>query len=149
MFLDEGEAYKGLNEEIYEMQRECIDEHQAAYKEIEAWLIKFDKVIAQEGLAAELIGSFATGLWIKNCNIDLLLVRKDPYDTGSVSKDVVERVYDSVKKAGIVKGCAFHNRSGRPLIKLEVEGKGGNRVIHITMMDRGNNSGRAISCFIL
>jgi DNA polymerase sigma len=36
-----------------------------------------------------------------------------------------------------------------PMIKLEIEGRTCNRVVHVTMLDRSNNSGRAISCFIL
>lgn len=68
------------------MQHECEEDYETAYKELEAWLVKFDKIIAQEGLAAEIIGSFATGLWIKHCNIDLLLVRKDPYEVGGSPK---------------------------------------------------------------
>ena len=27
LFLDEGEAYKGLTEEVYEMERECVEEY--------------------------------------------------------------------------------------------------------------------------
>lgn len=35
------------------------------------------------------------------------------------------------------------------MLRLEVEGRGCSRVVHVTLLDRGNNSGRAISCFIL
>lgn len=70
-----------------------MEEHQLAYKEMEVWLAKFEKIIGPEGLAVEIIGSFATGLWIKQCNIDLLLVRKDPYEAAGPAKEVLERIY--------------------------------------------------------
>lgn len=34
------------------------------------------------------------------------------------------------------------------MMRLEIEGRSGNRVLHVTLLDRGHNSGRAISCFI-
>jgi DNA polymerase sigma len=38
-----------------------------------------------EGLIVEVYGSFATGLWVRQSNIDLQLIRRDPYDVHPLS----------------------------------------------------------------
>lgn len=69
-------------------EKECIEDYQLAYSEIEGWMAKLHKMLDQEGLAAEFIGSFSTGLWIKHSNIDIIVYKKDPYES-SYPKEII------------------------------------------------------------
>ena len=55
-------------------------------REVNPFLIRLEKVVEREGYALEVIGSFATGLWIRQSNIDIQLVRKDMEYMGGVKE---------------------------------------------------------------
>lgn len=48
---------------------------------MKGFLSKLDKLCQPEGLNVEIIGSFATGLWIRQSNIDIQLTRLGPFES--------------------------------------------------------------------
>jgi predicted nucleotidyltransferase len=68
----------------------------------------------------EVYGSFATGLWVESSNVNLLIVRRDfPYDFNAVSpKELLEKIFDSLKKANICREISFTRNVRMPSIAV-------------------------------
>ena len=54
---------------------------------------KLSNIAQNENYNVELCGSFSTGLWLKNCDIDILLIPKDQY-IGEQQPNYVENILD-------------------------------------------------------
>jgi DNA polymerase sigma len=65
-------------------------------------------IAQKEGLSVEVYGSFATGLWVKQSNIDIQLITMD-----NPPKDILDQVAESLKKHSICKSIAVISRSGQ------------------------------------
>ena len=60
-------------------------EYEIAKRDLAIWMNRFEKIIFPRGLKAEYYGSFATGLWTKNSNIDIMVIPDSPQVTISLS----------------------------------------------------------------
>jgi predicted nucleotidyltransferase len=91
-----------------EFERECRKEYEWAQKDISPFMAVLGSIAQKEGLSVEFYGSFATGLWVKQSNIDIQLVSMD-----SLHEDTLDRVAESLKKHSICKSPPVFSRSGR------------------------------------
>ena len=55
-------------------------------RELNDLINRLGQLAEKEGYYLEVIGSFATGLWVKQSNIDLQLSKPDHYDNSLTSK---------------------------------------------------------------
>ena len=97
-------------------------------------------------------GSFATGLWLKHCDIDYLLVPQNVkiYDVSSgMIEDYLDRILVILKKSGMCRNATINKKIRVPMIRAEIsiESSQKTRKIDITIMDR-NHNGRAITHYI-
>lgn len=105
-------------------------------------------MVQNDGFGVEIYGSFATGLWVRHSNIDIQLTRKDIYDSSLSFKDILEKVYEQLKRnPGGSRNHNMFNRNGRiSMIRLEI-GDSRPRNLHITVADR-NQTGKAAVKYI-
>jgi hypothetical protein len=62
----------------------------------------------------EAYGSFATGLWVKQSNIDLQLVKRDMSVMHPLPpKELLEKIYDTIKKQSYFKSINLFNKTSR------------------------------------
>lgn len=147
MFLEEGEAHQGLSEQIIAFEKECLQDYDHAKHEIDILMPKLEKVLAREDLTLKLYGSFATGLWIKQSNVDLLLIR-DEYEPTTSSTEVLKRVVELLRKSGHFKSVSLSSRNVRiPMVRADLADSRHIRALHLTMMDPSNN-GKAVANFV-
>lgn len=57
----------------------CDETYHNTQKEFERFYHKLCEIAYKENFNVQLCGSFSTGLWIKNCDIDILLVPQDQF----------------------------------------------------------------------
>jgi hypothetical protein len=85
-FLSESLVLAGLTEDIRAFEKDCLLEYELARKEVDLWMGKVNKILSADGFMLEEYGSFATGLWVKQSNVDLFIVRRDyPYDFNGIN----------------------------------------------------------------
>lgn len=107
--------------------------------------------MVEEKLEVEQYGSFATGLWLKNCDIDLLLIPPmDIYEiTNQMIEDYLDKVHTLLKKSNICRNILINKKVRVPMIRAEIpiENSNKTRKIDMTIIDR-NHNGRSIAHFV-
>ncbi len=148
-FLAESLVLPALTEDIRAFEKDCLLEYELARKEIDCWMGKVNKMLSPDGFVLEEYGSFATGLWVKQSNVDLFIVRRDyPYDFGGLNlKDFQEKFTESLKKAGICRSVSITRNARVPSMRVEVGEVGRVKLVQLTLLDRTHNE-RAITRFI-
>lgn len=112
------------------------------------FLSRLEKICNANGMGMEVFGSFATGLWVRQSNVDIQLTRLDIYDQNLSSKGMLENVYDHLKHVQGHRSLTIFNKIGRVgLVRVEIGDGVRSRSIHITVADR-NQSNTAVVNFI-
>lgn len=151
IFVSENDIIDSLSEEIKDFEEECAKEYAQTLNDTSSFMDRLRKLVAEESLTVEQYGSFATGLWLKHCDIDLLLVPKeDPYEvSNTLVDDYLDRVYLLLKRSSLCKNVQINKKVRVPMIRAEigVDNSSKTRKVDMTVLDRSHN-GRTIAQFV-
>lgn len=63
-----------LTKDIENFANQCINDYRNAEKDLQDFIAYLTPITKELGFGIKIYGSYATGLWINHCDIDILLI---------------------------------------------------------------------------